>query len=791
MDLTQTKLNFTEWNSIEIPVTADELVILDLITKGYHNINIVYNNIQSLFSILKLTPIEELDVYLFDKYLKSNIEKINKKYLIDFKFNKTSKKIKIKKADEIRIDSCNKMLENHKLIYEFMVYEIIKNMLKTKNKSKKMYYYYSLVYLNGLTILNKNSIFNSYVEYIINLFKEDIPIKTLLENAYDIIEKNEYVYKHQDIKLYDHQKQLFSLVKNPNPKLILYKAPTGTGKTMSPLGISEGYKVIFVCAARHVGLALAKAAISKNKRIAFSFGCNDIEDIKLHYFAATSYIKDKRSGSIRKVNNSYGERVEIMISDIKSYPSAMNYMLAFNKREDIVLYWDEPTIALDYEDHDLHKFIKLNWKINEIPNIILSSATFPHENEIQSCIQDFRDKFSDSPIIHTISSHEYKKTIPILNKNNEIEMPHLICKTHEEIINSVNYCNMNKTALRYLDLKSVISLIKLVSEKGFVSERNLINNYFETIQDVNISNIKIYYLELLKNLTCEQYMEIHNELVQQRVQLYKSTISVTTCDSYTLTDGPTIYMTNDVNKMSKFCLQIAKIPSGTLDEIHKNIEYNNSLSNKIKQMEKDLDDGTKKDQEKEKKISEGRIDENMKKLTKEINALRMLIKKVELHESYVPNSAAHKEHYNASPDYNAFKSDIESETVEKISMLSDVDECWKLLLLMGIGVFANHDSKEYIEIMKNLTQQQKLFMIIASTDYIYGTNYQFCHGYIGKDLHNLTQEKTIQALGRIGRGKLQQNYTLRFRDDDIIKKVFLPDDYKPEVNNINKLFSSN
>ena len=83
---------------VEISVTADELVILDLITKGYHNINIVYNNIQSLFSILKLTPIEELDMYLFDKYLKSNIEKINQKYLIDFKFNKTSKKIKIKKS---------------------------------------------------------------------------------------------------------------------------------------------------------------------------------------------------------------------------------------------------------------------------------------------------------------------------------------------------------------------------------------------------------------------------------------------------------------------------------------------------------------------------------------------------------------------------------------------------------------------------------------------------------------------------------------------------------------------
>ena len=59
-----------------------------------------------------------------------------------------------------------------------------------------------------------------------------------------------------------------------------------------------------------------------------------------------------------------------------------------------------------------------------------------------------------------------------------------------------------------------------------------------------------------------------------------------------------------------------------------------------------------------------------------------------------------------------------------------------------------------------------------------------------KDLDGLTQEKTIQALGRIGRGKLQQNYTLRFRDDNLIKKVFIPDDYCPEIENINKLFIS-
>ena len=81
-------------------------------------------------------------------------------------------------------------------------------------------------------------------------------------------------------------------------------------------------------------------------------------------------------------------------------------------------------------------------------------------------------------------------------------------------------------------------------------------------------------------------------------------------------------------------------------------------------------------------------------------------------------------------------------------------------------------------------------MIIASSDYVYGTNYQFCHGYISKDLSNMTQEKTIQAMGRIGRNKLQQTYTVRFRDDELIKRIFVSASNKPEVENMNKLFNS-
>jgi hypothetical protein len=93
--------------------------------------------------------------------------------------------------------------------------------------------------------------------------------------------------------------------------------------------------------------------------------------------------------------------------------------------------------------------------------------------------------------------------------------------------------------------------------------------------------------------------------------------------------------------------------------------------------------------------------------------------------------------------------------------------------------------------MKKLADQQKLYLIIADSDYIYGTNYQFCHGYLSKDM-KLTQEKIIQAMGRIGRNNIQQDYSIRFRDDEQINTLFtkFAAEDKPEVLNMNMLFNS-
>ena len=93
-----------------------------------------------------------------------------------------------------------------------------------------------------------------------------------------------------------------------------------------------------------------------------------------------------------------------------------------------------------------------------------------------------------------------------------------------------------------------------------------------------------------------------------------------------------------------------------------------------------------------------------------------------------------------------------------------------------------------MEIMKQLAYQQYLYLIIASSDYIYGTNYQFCHAFLGKDLSNMTQQKILQAMGRVGRGNVQQEYTIRFRDESLLSKLWLPATSNIEAENMCRLF---
>jgi hypothetical protein len=289
---------------------------------------------------------------------------------------------------------------------------------------------------------------------------------------------------------------------------------------------------------------------------------------------------------------------------------------------------------------------------------------------------------------------------------------------------------------------------------------------------------------------------------------------ITTKDSYTLKDGPTIFLSNDIEKIAKFCIQQANIPAIVMDEIMKKIDYNNALNKRLAELESEYDiekdkiestvknssgsgraAGRNKSTKDIRKINrepdEERASKNtMKKLTDEIGQLKSMIKNATLNETFVPNKSHHIEKWATGLDTTgAFTSNIDEHAVNEIMALNGINDSWKILLLMGIGVFINHENIKYTEIMKKMADEQKLYMIIASSDYIYGTNYQFCHGYLSKDL-DLTQEKIIQGMGRIGRNNIQQTYTVRFRDDAQISKLFTSETEKPEIINMNKLFNS-
>ena len=297
-----------------------------------------------------------------------------------------------------------------------------------------------------------------------------------------------------------------------------------------------------------------------------------------------------------------------------------------------------------------------------------------------------------------------------------------------------------------------------------------------------------------------------------------SGVYFTTKDSYTLTDGPTILISDDIEKISKFCIQQANIPSLVMDEIMNKIQYNNYINEKLFALESEVDI-IKEEQEKKikndvknsggaHKVS-GRTKSNkdikklnrdvpeeflnrgsLAKLNQDINDLRNMIKSATLNDAFIPNRKMHQDKWAQGLDtQNAFTSNIDESVVSDIMALKGVDNTWKVLLMMGIGVFINHENITYTEIMKRLADEQKLYMIIASSDYIYGTNYQFCHGFLSKDL-NLTQEKVIQAMGRIGRNNVQQTYTVRFRDDEQILKLFTSETEKPEIINMNRLFNT-
>ena len=823
MDLSQKKLIKEEWELLERPLSEEELEILKMINESYKNVDLIENKTKSLFNWMKIENTKILQKYLFDKYfLKKINELIDKldnikmpKDIIQINKFKKGKDNLLKNKDKIRIDLMdNKMKDKFQsttinIIYEYMIIEyiekIIDNMTKKgekpdKNKIYNKYkYYYILKKFEEMKVENVNIHLYDFFLKIINLSKKMITIKSYINCFPNILQETNYIYKFKNIELYDHQKKIFTISKIEKPKLIFYQAPTGTGKTLTPLGLVKKYKIIFVCAAKHVGLQLARCCVSIGIPIAIAFGCNDTRDIRLHFSSAKTYIKNYKTGGIFKVDNTDGKKVEIIISDIQSYIHSMNYMNAFNDINNIMTFWDEPTITLDYEDLEYvgclnknHSILKKNWENNIVSNFILSSATLPDMKTLNNMIHNFKNKFGYDSLIYEIKSYDLSKDIPLIDINGYNVMPHNYFENNYSLFKeSINFLNDNKTILRYLSLKEMIDLIYNLNDELNDELKNELIDYDEffdyDVDEVCIEKIREYYLFLCQNYINEENYETYITKDDMEKN-YESQIYITTKDAHTLKNGPTIFLADNVEKIAQVYLNNSNIPEKVMNDIYDAINTNELIRKRIDILNKEIDTIMNKDNndDDDKKPKDLNRNPEVKQYIKEINQLTLNIKKIQLYDIFIPNRIEHIKRYNNEITGDEFTSEITDNIVEKIMMLN-VDNIWKVLLMMGIGVFSMKHNKQYLEIMKELATNQKLYLIIASPDFIYGTNYQFCTEYISKDLEDMSQEKLIQAFGRVGRTKYNKQYSIRLRSNNIINKILLPEE-KLETKNMNILF---
>ncbi|MDA7495449.1 hypothetical protein N8459_02960 [Nitrosopumilus sp.] len=873
----QYKLTRKEWEGLEYPIAPAEKKVCSMIINGYNDPTICIYPYESILQYLKInvnemapTKVTAFHQYIYKTYMESLISSIHDKYLNspnktdktdknsnytqhknEYKFNYKPPKHLFTSSDKIRFSkNTAEELQKQTIIFEYQLLQLYRKFCKyigLKN-AKWQLYYYAINKMTQLHIPLQNAQLLENIKNTLKLYENKVQFDYLLLNGCAMIESRQLdniIFYTKS--LYSHQSQIFNEFRRNNilnnddnnvvktqennkkpPTLLLYIAPTGTGKTLTPIGLCAQYNVIFVCAARHVGLSLASTALSMNVKIGIGFGCNSLTDIRLHNNSmdtkSANIIRDYKSGGIRKGDHMAGDKVQMMICDVHSYIHAMNYMKQFETQDKPLLtFWDEPTIGLDVLEHDIHSLISANWKENIVEYMVLSSATLPKIDSLTPTIESFKRKFGESTVISQIVTNDCSKSIPIIDNNGYMIMPHTLTNDFEKLREIITHCQEYTTLLRYFDLTEACAFIQYVL-RHIKSDVNLLYALFDNdIVNINSENIKKVYLRLIHELDLKEWTLVYEYFKGKQMRKLLPNkknkivaepwnglcgVHITTEDAYTLTGGPTIFIANDVISMANFYLKDSNIHSSEMARITNIIKKNSELSREIEKNEKRLEDIQNKnvlstaDPYKMKSSASANSkaalvdNKEIRELQKNITNLQSMIKLVSLDEVYLPNTKNHlnkwapKNYQDLTEKFGIpFAPIIDPEIVLEIMENSKVADPWKFLLLMGIGVFSKETTEQdihYVEIMKSLASSQKLFLIIADSNYLYGTNYQLFHLYLSKNM-NLTQEKLIQSFGRVGRQGFNQQYSIRIREREIIDVLFTTETDKIEANNMNRL----
>ena len=633
MDFNQSKLTKTEWESMEKKVDHKELTILKMIRDGLSNPS---QDCRLYFTVSQMFKLEhpDKDYHIYMVVLKD----ILKKHDMETKDIPKPKK-PLNAADTIRLKSMVKKVDES---IEMVLIDLLIKFKKSK-KSKELYFY-NVAYLSNMYPINQW--LKRWIVQFLQENEKDMNVKTFLENTSKYLENND-IFKFKPLELYEHQKQVYSIMNQTGNKLVFYRAPTSSGKTLTPLGISQKYKVIFICASRHIGVSLAKSAVNAGVKVGFSFGCSTSDDVRLHYSSVRTFTE--KYGKKRPVHSD-GRNVDLMICDIQSYEVAMLYMMSFFETNDLVLFWDEPTITMDYEHHVLHDSITKLWTVNKIPNIVLSSATLPNQPDLKEICDKYKIKYEGE--VFYVESIDETTHITLLDTTGQIVMPHKVFSDdYAGILQFIEKHGLSH--MKFLSLTECSEFILFFANK-YSTIKEMINRDYVTISEVNSQNLRMLYYKVIQALPSWNY-DLSDYVKSHVVPSLNVTNLLVTESSHTLTHGPTIYLCENTQYWIDFFVKNSGIHESTLTELEKKLESNQVLLEKIFRIRKDIEDKTAKDEGNENKMKEQRFDSATKTLIQEADTLEKMLKPVQLHPSYIPNSREHFDKWTTDLNFSTFK----------------------------------------------------------------------------------------------------------------------------------------
>ena len=145
---------------------------------------------------MKIEPNIVIHHYLYEKYFKKSIDKINNKYHFVYVPEKSSKLQKLNSSDTVKIQNLDENIDSFKkVIFEYLLIELCSYILKYIHKKKSGYisYLYSIIQIRKSSIININTIVLGYVDKVINFASPKVTPNVILQNAHNYIERNEYL----------------------------------------------------------------------------------------------------------------------------------------------------------------------------------------------------------------------------------------------------------------------------------------------------------------------------------------------------------------------------------------------------------------------------------------------------------------------------------------------------------------------------------------------------------------------------------------------------------------------